>query len=167
MSVLLRKLAGFSGLVHDNMFRFTGWRFLTMGRALERALLGARILAAFTDPTAPPGCLDVAVEVGDSVMSHRRRYSVETSILTVIDLLALDGDNPRSIRFQIDILKDQQASLPQRSAAGGLSEVARCILKLQTELAIASPAEMTPARLAGIADAVSAISDALSARYLS
>ncbi len=167
MSVLLRKLAGFSGLVHDNMFHFTGWRFLTMGRALERALQGAKVLASFTDPTAPPGCLDVAVEVGDSVMSHRRRYSVETNIPTVIDLLALDRDNPRSIRFQVDVLKDQQASLPGRAASGGLCEVAKLILKLQTELAVSSPADMTTARLADVADEMSVISEALSARYLS
>ncbi|HDR30048.1 MAG TPA: hypothetical protein ENN83_16175 [Rhodovulum sp.] len=32
-----RKLAGSAGFVHDNMFRFAGWRFLTMGRARERA----------------------------------------------------------------------------------------------------------------------------------
>jgi uncharacterized circularly permuted ATP-grasp superfamily protein len=33
MGVLLRKVAGFSGLVHENMYRLTGWRFLTIGRS--------------------------------------------------------------------------------------------------------------------------------------
>ena len=37
MGVLLRKITGFSGLVHENMYRFTGWRFLSIGRSLERA----------------------------------------------------------------------------------------------------------------------------------
>ena len=37
MTVILRKLAGFSGLLHENMYRFTGWRFLEIGRRLERA----------------------------------------------------------------------------------------------------------------------------------
>ncbi len=31
MTILLRKLAGFAGFVHENMYRFTGWRFLTIG----------------------------------------------------------------------------------------------------------------------------------------
>ena len=43
MTVLLRKLAGFSGLVHENMYRFTGWRFLEIGRRLERGIQIARI----------------------------------------------------------------------------------------------------------------------------
>ena len=38
MTVLLRKLAGFSGLVHENMYRFAGWRFLEIGRRLERGI---------------------------------------------------------------------------------------------------------------------------------
>ena len=37
MSVLLRKSAGFAGLVRENMYRSAGWRFLAFGRALERA----------------------------------------------------------------------------------------------------------------------------------
>ena len=44
MTVLLRKLAGFSGLVHENMYRFTGWRFLEIGRRLERGIQIARML---------------------------------------------------------------------------------------------------------------------------
>lgn len=28
MRVLLRKIAGFSGLVHENLYRVVGWRFL-------------------------------------------------------------------------------------------------------------------------------------------
>src|SRR5262249_46162075 len=38
MTVILRKLAGFSGLLHENMYRFTGWRFLEIGRRLERGI---------------------------------------------------------------------------------------------------------------------------------
>ena len=37
MTVLLRKLAGFAGLVHENMYHAVGWRFLEIGRRLERA----------------------------------------------------------------------------------------------------------------------------------
>jgi uncharacterized circularly permuted ATP-grasp superfamily protein len=45
MTVLLRKLAGFSGLVHENMYRFAGWRFLEIGRRLERGIQMAGIVA--------------------------------------------------------------------------------------------------------------------------
>ncbi len=47
MTVLLRKLAGFSGLLHENMYRFTGWRFLEIGRRIER---GIQIVALARPP---------------------------------------------------------------------------------------------------------------------
>ncbi|EPX75892.1 circularly permuted type 2 ATP-grasp protein [Salipiger mucosus] len=167
MSVLLRKLAGFAGLVHDNMFRFNGWRFLTLGRALERADQIAAVLQVFAAPDTPPGGLDSAVEVGDSVMTHRRRYAVETSRSTVIDLLALDADNPRSIRFQVDILREDEARLSGEVSHRRVDEAARRILTLQTELAVATPEQIGPERLTEIRSRLAGISDALTARYLS
>ena len=60
MTVLLRKLAGFSGLVHENMYRFAGWRFLEIGRRLERGIQIAGITALAdarrTRPTARSTC---------------------------------------------------------------------------------------------------------------
>jgi uncharacterized alpha-E superfamily protein len=55
MGVLLRKITGFSGLVQDNMYRFTGWRFLTIGRSLERAMGMASLLARLADKGTPDG----------------------------------------------------------------------------------------------------------------
>ena len=104
MSVMLRKIAGFSGLVHENMYRTAGWQFLTLGRSLERAAMMTDLLAAVADPAAPEGGLDLAIEVGDSLMVHRQRYAVLTSRESVIDLLALDETNPRSARFHIDVI---------------------------------------------------------------
>ncbi len=93
-SDLLRRLSGFYGLVQDNMYRFIGWRFLGIGRALERGWQMAGVLAVFADEAAPAGGLDIAVELGDSVISHRRRYAVATNRDTVMDLLALELAQP-------------------------------------------------------------------------
>ncbi|MAB04472.1 MAG: hypothetical protein CML50_00425 [Rhodobacteraceae bacterium] len=167
MSVLLRKTAGFSGLVHENMFRFLGWRFLTIGRALERADHMASVLVSLAGDGAPAGGLDAAVEIGDSVMTHRRRYSVETGRDTVIDLLALDRDNPRSILFQIDVLRAEEERLSEITKAVQPSEAARRILVLQTALAVARPEQLTERRLRRIRREIASISEALTAQYLS
>ena len=53
MTVLLRKIAGFSGLLSENMYRFTGWRFLEIGRRLERGIQISRSLAWLTRDDAP------------------------------------------------------------------------------------------------------------------
>jgi hypothetical protein len=91
MTVILRKLAGFSGLLHENMYRFTGWRFLEIGRRIERAIQIARTLAHVTDKDAPDGALDMMLEIGDSVMTHRA--ATVTTGATVVDLLVLDKHN--------------------------------------------------------------------------
>src|SRR5690606_29146903 len=57
MTVLLRKLAGFSGLVHENMYRFAGWRFLEIGRRLERGIQITGITRWLTRQEAPDGAL--------------------------------------------------------------------------------------------------------------
>ncbi|MEL6206678.1 MAG: circularly permuted type 2 ATP-grasp protein, partial [Pseudomonadota bacterium] len=167
MSVLLRKLAGFAGLVQDNMFRFAGWRFLTMGRALERGATIAGMLAEFSDPEAPHGSLDLAIELGDSVMTHRRRYSVGTNRLTAIDLLALDTENPRALSFQTNLLREQQALIPGREWTTQMEDVARRIYAIHARLAVAIPEDVSSAFLREVQAELLAISDALTTRYLS
>ncbi len=166
MSVLLRKLAGFTGLVHENMYRFTGWRFLSVGRALERADRMTSVLACFADPDAPEGSFDVAVEVGDSVMTHKRRFTVETNRATVIDLLALDNQNPRAVIYQLTELKNQIAMLPNAVAGGQLSPLSREILRLHTELAIATPDVLDTEELLALKEEIARLSDSLTATYL-
>lgn len=165
MSVLLRKLAGFSGLVHENMYRFAGWRFLTIGRALERADLISSVLADFADPAAPDGSPDVAVEVGDSVLTHKRRFPVETSRVTVLDLLALDQDNPRSLIYQLNDLRQQIDALPGAMENGLLSDLSRYVLRLHTDVAVARPPELTSEHLRGIRKRIAGLSDLLTQTY--
>ena len=162
---LLHKIAGFSGLVHENMYRFSGWRFLTLGRDLERAQSMAWVLAVFADPKAPEGALDLSVEVGDSLMTHRRRYTVSTNRDTVIDLLALDDRNPRSIYFQLDEIKAQIHRLPGNAATGPMPPLARSILEMHTGLAVRAPEELTTGALMRLRDAVGRLSDLIATTY--
>lgn len=143
MTVLLRKLAGFSGLVHENMYRFAGWRFLEIGRRLERGMQIAGIVGWFTRKGAPEGSLEMLLEIGDSVMTHRRRYSVSAGTNSYIDLLVLDPLNPRSVLFQVSELREQIEKLPGGIADGLLSPAAKAALELQTELRVAEPEMIT------------------------
>jgi len=166
MGVLLRKITGFSGLVHENMYRFLGWRFLTIGRSLERAMAMASLLAVMTDENAPDGALDFAVDVGDSTLSHRRRYTVRTGRPTVIDLLVLDGMNPRSIIYQLNELNAQIGLLPGATANGQPSPLAREILRIQTDVAVRAPEEFPASDFNTIHDALAGLSNLVSETYL-
>lgn len=165
-SVLLRKISGFTGLVHENMYRFTGWRFLSIGRAVERAWATSRTLRAFTAPDAPEGSLDFAIEAGDSIMTHRRRYAVSTTRSTVIDLLLLDELNPRSVQSQIRAIHGHLDFLPVPDGSPAMTPIKRQILELETTLAIATADEITPERLDAIFDSTASLSGHLSATYL-
>ena len=165
LSALLRKLAGISGLVHENMYRFVGWRFLTIGRLHERAMGIAAVLAVLADPDAPEGALDLAIEYGDSVMTHRRSFAVATSRATVIDLLGLDPLNPRSLRHQIDGLRAEIDALPRANTHGALSPLARAALRLHADLATQEPGTLTTRRLWAIRRRVAHLSDLLTRAY--
>jgi uncharacterized circularly permuted ATP-grasp superfamily protein/uncharacterized alpha-E superfamily protein len=166
LSALLRKLAGITGLVHENMYRFMGWRFLTMGRLHERAMSMTEILAILADEKAVPGALDVAIELGDSVLTHRRRFTMATGRVTVIDLLALDPQNPRSVRHQIEALGEQIGMLPDAVENGVLSPLARAILRCETDLATQGPETMTTAALWSFRGQVAALSNLITEAYL-
>ncbi len=165
MTVILRKLAGFSGLLHENMYRFAGWRFLEIGRRLERGIQIARTLSRLTSAKAPDGALDMMLEIGDSVMTHRRQYPVQTGRRTVIDLLALDPLNPRSILFQLERLKAEISLLPSVGGEGHMSPAAKEILQLNTQIAIKEPSDMTAKALDDLAHEIGGLYNSLAKAY--
>jgi uncharacterized circularly permuted ATP-grasp superfamily protein/uncharacterized alpha-E superfamily protein len=165
MTVLLRKLAGFAGLAHENMYHGTGWRFLEIGRRLERGLEMSRLTALLAKPGAAAELLDLLVEIGDSVMTRRRRYRVNSGRLAVIELLALDEANPRSILFQLAEMKSEIALLPGRDAGAHLHPVRREALRLYSELAVREPKDVSPAFLKAMAGAIAALSDLIDGAY--
>lgn len=166
LNVLLHRITGFSGLIHDNMYRFAGWRFLSIGRSLERAIFMAQALAWFTAADAPDGSLDLVIEVGDSGLSHRRIYAVGASPTTVIDLLACDAMNPRSILFQLTEIRDQTEFLPGASTHGHLSPLGRAVLRVHSGLAIRTPESLGADELRAMIRDFGELSELLSVAYL-
>ncbi|KEO59327.1 circularly permuted type 2 ATP-grasp protein [Thioclava indica] len=166
MGVLLRKITGFTGLVHENMYRFAGWRFLSIGRALERADAMAALLIQFTDEDAPEGSLDLAVEVGDSVITHQRRYRVRTNRDTVVDLLVLDADNPRAIIFMINGLRAILDELPKAQVDGRPGPILRALMPLRTDLSVAEPSEITIKYLSELRGRLYQVSNLIADQYL-
>ncbi|NVK20313.1 MAG: circularly permuted type 2 ATP-grasp protein [Methylocystaceae bacterium] len=164
--VLLRKISGFSGLVHDSMYHHTGWRFMKMGRALERAGLMASVLRHFIKQGHPVGSLDIPVDIGDSLMTHRHRYLVNTNRETVVDLLALDNLNPRSIIYQITECQQHLGFLPGEDDHRQKSLLSRKMLRLHTDLATTLPHQVTDKFLQNIENRVYEICDLISSTYL-
>ena len=98
-----------------------------IGRAIAEAFLaqGDKVAVTTRNGGAPEGALDMLLEVGDSVMTHRRRYNVAAGPDSYVDLLVLDALNPRSVLFQVAELREQIEKLPGGIEDGQLSAAAR------------------------------------------
>ena len=166
LGLLLRQITGFSGLVQNNMYRFAGWRFLSIGRSLERAAMMAQALAWFAEEMAPEGSLDFVVEFGDSVLSHRRLFAVATSRSTVVDLLGCDSENPRSISYQLAELREQIEHLPGALEDGQMSSLSRAILKLHADVLVMKPESLDAQALLSIRQGLAGLSDLITNAYL-
>ncbi len=125
----------------------------------------AGALAYFAERDAPEGSVDIAIELGDSVITHQRRYLGDPCSESVVDLLALDRRNPRSIRFQLETLRELLEDLPNFDEAGRMPPLAREALRLHTDLAISAAADMTPSKLTSLSNDLARLSNDLSATY--
>jgi uncharacterized circularly permuted ATP-grasp superfamily protein/uncharacterized alpha-E superfamily protein len=94
-----------SGFVLDGMTRNAGWRFLSIGRRLERlGSLGAALHLACNEGRAQG--LDWLLDLCDSTVTYRARYMVAPEWLPVLDLVVRDAANPRSLAFQMKGLSE-------------------------------------------------------------
>lgn len=89
-----------SGFTLDGMTRDQGWRFMSIGRRIERLqFLCVLLQKALSMP--PESNLDWLLELTDSIVTYRARYSAQPEWLPVLDLILMDEHNPNSVIFQL------------------------------------------------------------------
>src|SRR6202035_323819 len=103
----LRIVASFSGLAQENMSQLGGWRFLELGRRIERAIANWRVVRQVGGDEA----LEVLLELADSQITYRQRYVMVAARAPVVDLVVLDPNNPRSVAYQFDKIEQHLAAL--------------------------------------------------------
>lgn len=103
---LVMSLAALSGFALDDMTRDEGWRFLMMGRRLERLQFLSSSLAAFLRGEAvfDQAGLEWLLELGNSSITYRSRYLAVAQLIPVLDLLLLDEQNPHAVLFQLKLV---------------------------------------------------------------
>jgi uncharacterized circularly permuted ATP-grasp superfamily protein/uncharacterized alpha-E superfamily protein len=103
LDVLLVQLAAFAGEIAESMTRTYAWRFLDLGRRLERALRESQLVRGMLagGGGSEPEALETLLEILDSVMTYRSRYSSRFKLGAVLDLLICDTTNPRSVAYQL------------------------------------------------------------------
>ena len=173
-------LAAFSGLLSENPTRGHGWRFLDIGRRIERALQMIELLRVGVATASYPddACLEVLVQVADSATTYRSRYLTAIRTRFVLELLLTDEAYPRSVAYQMAALLDRVDGLPQMTTPG--ADVPEHVLasKLRALVQSARIDELKrrdtrgkrltlEAYLQTLRNGVMDLSEAISARYLS
>ena len=128
LDTLILDLAAFSGMEMENMTRGHGWRFLDMGRRMERSVNLAELLqVVLTWKEGRELLYEPLLEICDSVITYRRRHFSEIRLHGVLALLLLEPDNPRSQVFQLNAMQQAAAHLPEEPNPEGIAKVRRRI----------------------------------------
>ncbi len=136
---VVNQLAAFFGLCNETMPHHYGWRFMDIGRYIERVLRTLELLRlALLDAREPGVALwEVVLATTDNVTAYRRRYRSELHPTAILDLLLFDEANPRSVGYMLKRLGRQIERLPQPNSAPYRSREQRLIVQASSTLQLA------------------------------
>jgi uncharacterized alpha-E superfamily protein len=147
------------------MSQLAGWRFLELGRRIERAIATCRFVRQFAAVPPLDGALEVLLELADSQITYRQRYVMVAARAPVVDLVMLDPNNPRSVAYQLDRIEAHLAALP-RHGEGRLSAPQQVTVSAATALRTTEAAAIDDALVGATEDALMRLSEAIGAAYL-
>jgi uncharacterized circularly permuted ATP-grasp superfamily protein/uncharacterized alpha-E superfamily protein len=151
-------LSALAGLEQDGMSRGHGWRFVVMGRRLERAigiaasLVGSGITRPQSDPTP---ALEVLLELADARTAYSERFPAGIKREPALCLLLADEEHPRSLVFQLDKLAKSLSKIPPAPPTdSGVSptDLARSLVETAAKLVRDPAPARDPAALTGLTE---------------
>ncbi len=136
LSRMIQHLAAVNGMVMENMTRSFSWRFLEMGRRLERVRHLSKLIRHLATRGTPEatGALNLLLELADSGITYRTRYKAEAKLAAVLDLLLADETNPRSVIFQLQTFETHMNDLPHEETAASLTPAQKIITRVCTDI---------------------------------
>ena len=142
-----------------------GWRFLDMGRRVERGVNTSRLMRKLADEDATIDDLDLLLDLIDSQITYRSRYLEGISLTPVRDLVMLDPYNPRSVAFQVVALRAHVTALPVLQDDGMPEEPARLLTRLASEVEVQDAAALDGPKARNFEHRLLDLSDAITDRY--
>ncbi len=133
---LIIQLAAYGGMITESMTRTQAFRFLELGRRLERSLqLVSLVKNAFLPmPEVHGPVYETVLEVADSLMTYRSRYLANLQLSAVLDLLLTDETSPRSLAYQFEQLSEHVEQLPRGKSEPGYSAEQRYAMTLRNSV---------------------------------
>ncbi|MCU1394128.1 MAG: hypothetical protein JWM34_2556 [Ilumatobacteraceae bacterium] len=124
LDTVLVHLSSLAGLFNESTVRGPAWRFLEIGRRVDRSLCLLSVFESVVSPADPNlrnSLFDYVLAANESLVAYRRRYRSDAVLDALVDLLLLDDANPRALAFQLDQLRSQLALLPIREGKASLA----------------------------------------------
>ena len=145
---LVTALMALAGLAQESMVRDVGWRFMEIGRRLERGIQTSAMIKSLLVPHLQEPAQDTLVQAMllslEGLISYRRRYRAAINVESALDLVMLDTNNPRSLLFQIMQLSQHVEALPKPpTQENQLSPEARAILEAETAVKLSRLNELS------------------------
>jgi uncharacterized alpha-E superfamily protein len=159
----------FAGLADATLSRDEGWRFLVLGRSLERLDMTTRLLLAqFSQAAGPPEWV-TTLRCCSAYEAYLRTYRRGVEPALVAEFLLLDRLFPRSAFHALALAEECLAELEPASSRTGLDDEARRVLgRARVELEFRRVEELLAdlaAHLHALQSACAAASDAVSRRF--
>jgi uncharacterized circularly permuted ATP-grasp superfamily protein/uncharacterized alpha-E superfamily protein len=142
-SQTLAGMLAFSGVVAESMVHDVGWTMMDIGKRIERGLALTALLRATLTTVRSPGAEQTITEstlvACESLVIYRRRNPGKISVAGVAELVLFDVDNPRSLVYQLERLREHLKSLPGSS---GSSRPERMVDEIAMRLRRIEPDEL-------------------------
>ncbi|MBW3663745.1 MAG: alpha-E domain-containing protein [Actinobacteria bacterium] len=171
-SFVKRRCQMIVGVATETMPRDDGWRFLTLGRMLERAEMTCRLLNVRFQQLASAAPMEfhhwVAVlKSASGVEAFRKGYRASMQPADVVEFLLLSPDFPRSVLFAVQAAEHQLVRLSDEGGVG--TRARRLVGRLRASLEYTSVDELMGEGLHGFLDEVQAgtstLADAVASEY--
>jgi uncharacterized alpha-E superfamily protein len=163
------RVAVLAGLSESTMSRDESWRFLILGRSLERVDMTARLLSArYGENWGQVGWV-TTLRSCSAYEAYLRTYQRAVDASSAAEFLVLDRLFPRSVYFALRTAETCLAEIDPRAGRLGVDDAARRHLgQARAQLEFSSMAELLsdlPARLAYVQKCCSDASAAIAERY--
>jgi uncharacterized alpha-E superfamily protein len=169
-SFVEERSAMFAGLADSTMSRDDGWRFLVLGRSVERVDMIVRLLLSrVSDKTSSPGWVTVLRSAG-AHDTYLRTYRGALDAGLVVQFLLLDRLFPRSVFHALRQAESclEQLDLRPTARVGAKGEAIRLLGKARSDLEFLRPDDLfsdLTGRLKSIQGTVRDVGEAVALQY--
>jgi uncharacterized circularly permuted ATP-grasp superfamily protein/uncharacterized alpha-E superfamily protein len=131
---LITSMVAFMGLNRESISREQGWIMLDTGRKIEQSLLLVNMLLGtiinkYND--AVEYNLQESVLIScECLVNYRYKYRAHIQLPLVLDLMLFDVNNPRSLIYQLNNLKNYFQSLPKTGVENVFPEHERLLTEM-------------------------------------